>query len=110
MLLYLKFDINTLEFITGRTATLKTTSAFGSYVSNHLQQSIEPYEKIIMAILNKSDYLEDIVLLNLSEEEKERLDKEHKKTDKAYNKYFDDFMKSGFNDMAEYQAHLNKNK
>ena len=108
--LYLKFDINTLEFITGRTATLKTTSAFGSYVSNHLQQSIEPYEKIIMAILNKSDYLEDIVLLNLSEEEKERLDKEHKKTDKAYNKYFDDFMKSGFNDMAEYQAHLNKNK
>jgi len=108
--LYLKFDINTLEFITGRTATLKTTSAFGSYVSNHLQQSIEPYEKIIMAILNNSDYLEDVVMLNLSEEEKERLDKENQKTDKAYNKYFDDFMKSGFNDMAEYQAHLNKNK
>ena len=70
--------------------------------------SVEPYEKIIMAILNKSDYLEDVVMLNLSEEEKERLDKEHRKTDKAYKKYFEDFLKSGFADMSEYQAHLNK--
>jgi integrase len=109
--LYLKFDINTLEFITGRTANLKTTSAFGSYVSNHLQMSIEPYEKIIMALLNKSEYLEDVVMLGLSEEEKERLDKEHKKTEIEMKKYFDDFMKSGFGDLAEYQKHLNeKNK
>jgi integrase len=109
--LYLKFDINTLEFITGRTATLKTTSAFGSYVSNTLQNAIEPYEKIIMAILNQSNYLEDIMLANLSDEEKERRDKQHQQTDKEMNKYFDDFMKSGFNDMAEYQKHLNeKNK
>ena len=109
--LYLKFDINTLEFITGRTSNLKTTSAFGSYVSNHLQMAIEPYEKIIMAILNQSNYLEDIMLANLSDEEKERRDKQNQQADKEMNKYFDDFMKSGFNDMAEYQKHLNeKNK
>jgi len=109
--LYLKFDINTLEFITGRTSTLNTTSAFGSYVSNHLQMAIEPYEKIIMAILNQSNYLEDIMLANLSDEEKERRDKQHQQTDKEMNKYFDDFMKSRFKNLAEYQQHLNeKNK
>jgi hypothetical protein len=102
--------IKRVEKLTAKTLR-RTFSQVGSYVSNHLQMSIEPYEKIIMALLNKSEYLEDVVMLGLSEEEKERLDKEHKKTEIEMKKYFDDFMKSGFGDLAEYQKHLNeKNK
>jgi len=60
----LGYDLTILNYITGRSSNLKTTTAIGKYISPNLDTAVPYFDKIIMALIEGSDVLGDMMVNN----------------------------------------------
>ena len=60
----LGYDLNILNYITGRSSKLKSSTAIGTYISSGLETSVPYFEKIIMALTEGSEVLENMMTDN----------------------------------------------
>ena len=60
----LGYDLNILNYITGRSTNLKSSTAIGSYMTASLETAVPYFEKIIMALTEGSEILENLMVEN----------------------------------------------
>ena len=60
----LGYDLNILNYITGRSTNLKSSTAIGSYMTASLETAVPYFENIIMALTEGSQVLENMMIDN----------------------------------------------
>ena len=71
----LGYDLNILNYITGRSSKLKSSTAIGTYISSGLETSVPYFEKIIMALTEGSEVLENMMTDNEDKRIEDRKEK-----------------------------------
>ena len=59
----LGYDLTILNYITGRSSTLKSATAIGSYITPSLETAVPYYEKIVMTLTDGSDVLQEKMII-----------------------------------------------
>ena len=60
----IRYDLNILNYITGRSSSLKSSTAIGSYMTASLETAVPYFENIIMTLTEGSEDLENMMTDN----------------------------------------------